>query len=53
MTGCSFFERSQDTDTSEVDPERSASLAEQFAPVLYFDTDQKWFPTDPRQFESE
>ncbi|WP_436901215.1 hypothetical protein [Halovenus halobia] len=53
MAGCSFFERDQDATTSEVDPERSASLAEQFAPILYFDEDEQWFPTDPRQWESE
>ena len=53
MAGCSFFERNQDANTSEVDPERSASLAEQFAPALYFDKDEKWYPTDPRQWERE
>ncbi len=53
LAGCSFFDRGDDGETNEVEGERAQSLAEEFAPALYFDTNEKWFPTDPRQFESE
>ena len=53
LAGCSFFDRGEDGETSEVEGEQARELAEEFAPALYFDTNEKWFPTDPRQFESE
>ena len=30
----------------------AAELAARFAPTLYFDTDEQWFPTDPRPYTS-
>jgi hypothetical protein len=53
LAGCSVFDRGEDSETSEVEGERARNLAEEFAPRLYFDAAEKWFPTDPRQFESE
>jgi hypothetical protein len=53
LAGCSFFDRGDDGETNEVEGERARNLAEEYAPALYFDSDEKWFPTDPRQFESE
>ncbi|MFB6270352.1 MAG: hypothetical protein ABEH83_10430 [Halobacterium sp.] len=53
VAGCSLFVAGEDGDTAAVDGERAAALAEQFAPTLYFDEHEQWFPTDPRQYESE
>jgi hypothetical protein len=33
-----------------IDPQ---ALAEQFAPDIYFDADERWFPTDPRSYTSK
>jgi hypothetical protein len=33
--------------------ERARELAERFAPVLYFDDAELWFPTDPRPYTSQ
>ncbi|MGB9964946.1 hypothetical protein [Halobacterium hubeiense] len=53
VAGCSLFDAGGDGDTATVDDDRAAALAEAFAPTLYFDEHEQWFPTDPRQFESE
>jgi hypothetical protein len=53
VAGCSLLERGEDADVSELDGDRARELAEQFAPTLYFDRDERWFPTDPRPYESE
>jgi hypothetical protein len=51
--GLGAFDRDADASTTEMSDERSRELAEQFAPVYYFDAFEKWFPTDPRPYESE
>jgi len=53
LAGCSLFQPGADADTSGVSAERAKELAEQFAPTLYFDEHEQWFPTDPRPYESE
>ncbi|MGM0399539.1 MAG: hypothetical protein ACQEQY_11205 [Halobacteriota archaeon] len=53
LAGCSAISRDDDEDTSTVDAERARELAEQFAPTLYFDEHEKWFPTDPRPYETD
>ncbi|UWG48058.1 Uncharacterized protein HSRCO_1781 [Halanaeroarchaeum sp. HSR-CO] len=53
LAGCSTFARDDDGDTSTVDGDRARDLAERFAPTLYFDEEEKWFPTDPRPYETE
>ncbi|WP_225335233.1 hypothetical protein [Halomicrobium urmianum] len=42
-----------DATTGDLDDEWARDLAERFAPVLYFDADERWFPTDPRPFEHD
>ena len=39
-----------DAPRTALDPERTASLARRFAPTLYFDAAEPWFPTDPRPY---
>ncbi|PSP47511.1 hypothetical protein BRC75_09685 [Halobacteriales archaeon QH_7_69_31] len=51
--GLGAFDREGDASTTEIGPEESRRLAETFAPVYYFDRYEKWFPTDPRPYESE
>jgi hypothetical protein len=53
IAGCSFFDQEADASTSEVTDERATELAEQFAPTLYFDEHEQWFPTDPRTYERD
>ena len=53
VAGCSLFERGEDAEVSGLDDDRALELAEQFAPTLYFDRNERWFPTDPRPYESE
>ena len=53
VAGCSLLERGDDAEVGELDGERARELAEQFAPTLYFDRNERWFPTDPRPYESE
>ncbi len=53
LAGCSFLDAEDDAATTDVDAERARALAEQFAPTLYFDRDEEWFPTDPRPYESD
>jgi hypothetical protein len=53
VAGCSAFERGSDTSTERVDDDSARELAERFAPTLYFDTNEQWFPTDPRPYQTE
>ncbi|MFA9416449.1 hypothetical protein [Natrinema sp. HArc-T2] len=53
LAGCSALERERDGQTSQVDGERARELATKFAPTLYFDANEPWFPTDPRPYTSE
>jgi hypothetical protein len=53
LAGCSLLEGDEDSPTASVDEGRARELAERFAPTLYFDAEEKWFPTDPRRYESE
>lgn len=53
LAGCSLFDRGEDTQTTELDDDRARDLAEQFAPTLYFDEHERWFPTDPRPYITE
>jgi hypothetical protein len=41
-----------DTPTTP-DDDDARRLAERFAPTLYFDAAERWFPTDPRPYASE
>jgi hypothetical protein len=38
---------------TEVADGAARDLAERFAPTLYFDAAERWFPTDPRAYETE
>jgi len=42
-----------DAETGELDPDRLDELAARFAPTLYFDAAEPWFPTDPRPYTVE
>ena len=53
LAGCSLLEPGSDADTADVDDDRARALAERFAPTVRFDGRERWFPTDPRQFERE
>lgn len=53
LAGCSAFERESDAETTQLDDDAARELAERFAPTLYFDSREPWFPTDPRPYESE
>lgn len=53
LAGCPILDRGQDSGTTPLDEDRARSLAERFAPTLYFDEDEQWFPTDPRPFTTE
>ncbi len=53
LAGCSLFESEDDSPTTTLEDERARELAEEFAPTLYFDTEEKWYPTDPRPYETE
>ncbi|MEF8894430.1 MAG: hypothetical protein V5A26_10315 [Halodesulfurarchaeum sp.] len=50
IAGCSTFDHESDAATTEMSEERARELAEQFAPTLYFDEHEQWFPTDPRAY---
>ncbi|MDZ7700810.1 MAG: hypothetical protein U5J98_01390 [Halobacteriales archaeon] len=50
LAGCSLFEGKRDGSTTELADERARELAARFAPTLYFDEQEKWFPTDPRPY---
>ena len=53
VAGCSALGPADDGATSELEAGRARELAERFAPTLYFDKYEKWFPTDPRPYTSE
>jgi len=53
LAGCSLLESGADGDTAGVDDDRALELAERFAPTIRFDSRERWFPTDPRQFERD
>ncbi|WP_186764097.1 hypothetical protein [Haloarcula hispanica] len=53
VAGCSAFEGGSDDAASTVEGERAEELARRFAPTLYFDQAEPWFPTDPRPYTSE
>ncbi|QKY15637.1 hypothetical protein [Halorubrum sp. CBA1229] len=53
LAGCSALDRDDDGTTTALSDERARDLAERFAPTLYFDEQETWFPTDPRPYEVE
>jgi hypothetical protein len=53
LAGCSLTERGEDAETTQTDPGLASDLATRFAPTLYFDEAEPWFPTDPRPYVSE
>ncbi|NIC00049.1 hypothetical protein G9C83_10540 [Halobacterium sp. R2-5] len=53
LAGCALLDRDADGESSTVDGERALAFAERFAPTLYFDEHEQWFPTDPRPYERE
>ncbi|WP_435067491.1 hypothetical protein [Haloplanus sp. C73] len=54
LAGCSAGDGdATTTPTRTPTDERARSLAERFAPILTFDAAERWFPTDPRAYESE
>src|SRR6056297_2023915 len=53
LAGCSASEPAPDRTTTTLSEERTRELAAKYAPTLYFDAAEKWFPTDPRTYESE
>jgi len=53
LAGCSMLDREPDGQTIEADPEYAESLANRFAPTLYFDAAEPWLPTDPRPYASD
>ncbi|PHQ47380.1 hypothetical protein DJ68_02170, partial [Halorubrum sp. C3] len=52
VAGCSGSEP-DDAATTGLDPDRLDELAARFAPTLYFDSAEPWFPTDPRPYTVE
>ncbi len=46
-------ERPDDASARELDESESRQLAETYAPTLYFDVAERWFPTDPRPYERD
>ncbi|GAB7010177.1 hypothetical protein [Halorubrum trueperi] len=56
VAGCSDSgsgSASNDAATGDLDPEALDKLAARFAPTLYFDAAEPWFPTDPRPYTVE
>ncbi|MFC5133142.1 MULTISPECIES: hypothetical protein [Haloferacaceae] len=53
LAGCSALERGTDAGTAGMDDDRVRELATRFAPALYFDVHEPWFPTDPQPYTSE
>jgi hypothetical protein len=41
------------SDIVRPDPETARDFADAFAPTLYFGAGERWFPTDPRRYESQ
>ena len=52
VAGCSGSEP-DDAATGELEDDRLDELAARFAPTLYFDAAEPWFPTDPRPYAGE
>lgn len=52
VAGCSGSEP-DDASTATLDSDRLDELAARFAPTLYFDAAEPWFPTDPRPYATE
>jgi len=52
VAGCSGS-GPDDASTAELEGDRLDELAARFAPTLYFDAAEPWFPTDPRPYASE
>ncbi|WP_128905390.1 hypothetical protein [Halorubrum amylolyticum] len=56
VAGCSGSDSDSapsDGETGGLDPETLDELAARFAPTLYFDSAEPWFPTDPRPYTAE
>ena len=54
FAGCSALtDRGDDVETTDTDPELASELATRFAPTVYFDEAEPWFPTDPRPYVTE
>jgi len=53
LAGCPLFQRGDDVPAGAVAPAVARDLAERFAPTLYFDENEQWFPTDPRPYTSD
>ena len=54
VAGCSALtDRGDDAETTDTDPELASELATRFAPTVYFDKAEPWFPTDPRPYITE
>jgi hypothetical protein len=53
LSGCSFLERGEDAESEPLPADEARALAERFAPTLYFDAAERWFPTDPRPYVTE
>jgi hypothetical protein len=51
--GCSFLDADEDSPTTTLEGDEARELAERFAPSIYFDTHEQWFPTDPRPYETD
>ena len=41
------------TEVARPEPETARDFADAFAPTLYFGAGERWFPTDPRRYESQ
>ncbi|GAA0548298.1 hypothetical protein ABNG02_06960 [Halorubrum ejinorense] len=52
VAGCSGS-RPDDAATTDLDSDRLDELAARFAPTVYFDSAEPWFPTDPRPYAAE
>ncbi|WP_418284037.1 hypothetical protein [Halorubrum sp. DTA46] len=52
VAGCSGSDP-DDAETLSMDGETLDDLAARFAPTLYFDAAEPWFPTDPRPYTAE
>ncbi|PSP95770.1 hypothetical protein BRC91_01405 [Halobacteriales archaeon QS_4_62_28] len=53
VAGCGALEAGEDATTTPVESDRASALAAEYAPTLYFDSAERWFPTDPRQYERD
>ncbi|MFC7132183.1 MULTISPECIES: twin-arginine translocation signal domain-containing protein [Salinibaculum] len=51
--GWELLQSGPDAPTQEVAGDEARRLAETYAPQLYYDRYEQWFPTDPRPYERE